>query len=89
MVPSDLDNADNVTRASLFLALRYVPKGRLGVTDWLAKQEGIVTDLNDVDNPHVSDVGVEYRNRLYSSFFEAVPREWVVWRLCSTDASWS
>lgn len=68
--PIDLDNADNVTRASLFLGLKVRADVPLGVTDWLACQEGVVTDLEAVNDEFVQE-WVGYRSRLYTAFFEA------------------
>ena len=66
----DLDNADNVTRASLFLGHRVTGKVPIGVADWLAVQDAVVVDLRDVDNEFVQE-WLRYRERLYSEFFEA------------------
>lgn len=70
----DLDNADNVTRASLFIGLKVCADVPLGVTDWLAAQDSVVTDLSAVDNEFVQR-WVEYRNRLYTAFFDADSHE--------------
>ena len=68
--PIDLDNADNITRASLFLGLKVRPEVPLGVTDWLACQDHIPTGLEAIENDAVKE-WITYRNRLYSAFFDA------------------
>jgi HD superfamily phosphohydrolase len=68
--PIDLDNADNVTRASLFLGLKVRGEVPILVTDWLASQPSIVTDLESVENDAVKE-WISYRNQLYTAFFEA------------------
>jgi len=68
--PLDLDNADNVTRSCLFLGLRVSADVPLGVADWLASQETLVTDLNRVRDDAVK-TWLSYRDRLYTAFFEA------------------
>lgn len=68
--PIDLDNADNVTRSSFFLGFKVRGEVPILVTDWLASQDRIVTDLNDVENEGVKE-WVFYRNRLYTAFFDA------------------
>jgi hypothetical protein len=68
--PIDLDNADNVTRSCFFLGLKVRGEVPLLVTDWLASQERIVTDLDQVENPGVRE-WISYRNQLYTAFFEA------------------
>jgi HD superfamily phosphohydrolase len=70
----DLDNADNVTRACLFLGLRIDPQVPLGVTDWLAAQEHSVADLSSVDNTSVRQ-WLSYREHLYEMFFQAEASE--------------
>jgi HD superfamily phosphohydrolase len=66
----DLDNADNVTRASLFLGLKVEADVPRGVADWLATQSHIPTDLDAVEDDAVKE-WITYRNRLYSAFFDA------------------
>lgn len=66
----DLDNADNVTRASLFLGQEVTGEVPLGVADWLAVQDGVVTELGEVVNEAVQKWLV-YRERLYTAFFDA------------------
>ena len=66
----DLDSADNVTRASLFTGAKVCADVPLGVADWLALQDHMVTDLDTVDNSAVRQ-WVVYRNELYTSFYEA------------------
>lgn len=70
----DLDNADNVTRASLYLGLKVCAQVPLGVTDWLAAQPSAVTDLSDVDDMFVQQ-WIQYRRRLYTAFFDADAHE--------------
>lgn len=72
--PLDLDNADNVTRASLFLGFKVRAEVPLAVADWLALQSHTVTDLEDVDNEAVKE-WITYRNQLYTAFFEAEDAE--------------
>ena len=66
----DLDNADNVTRASLFLGQEVTREVPLGVADWLAVQDGVVTELGEVLNEAVQK-WLGYRERLYAAFFSA------------------
>ena len=68
--PIDLDNADNVTRASRFLGLSVRPEVPLGVVDWLACQDHIPTGVDAIENEAVRE-WISYRNRLYSAFFDA------------------
>jgi HD superfamily phosphohydrolase len=68
--PIDLDNADNVTRSSFFLGLKVSGEVPLLVTDWLASQASIVTDLESIDNEGVKR-WISYRDQLYTAFFEA------------------
>ena len=70
----DLDNADNVTRASLFLGHKVTGRVPIGVVDWLAQQDGVVADLGNVDDECVQE-WLRYRERLYSEFFEAQAAE--------------
>jgi hypothetical protein len=68
--PIDLDNADNVTRSSLFLGLKISGEVPLHVTDWLASQHSVVTELDSVEDASVKE-WISYRNRLYTAFFDA------------------
>lgn len=68
--PIDLDNADNVTRAAHYLGIRVDSRIPLQVADWLATQQSTVADLDSIDNDAVRK-WVEYRNSLYTAFFEA------------------
>ena len=70
----DLDNADNVARASLFLGHEVSGRVPMGIADWLAEQDGVVADLGNVDNECVR-AWIRYRERLYSEFFEAESAE--------------
>jgi HD superfamily phosphohydrolase len=66
----DLDNADNVTRACLYLGWdvdRDLPR-RLAI--WLAQQPGLPVEIESVRDQDVR-MWLEYRHRLYSAFFEA------------------
>lgn len=66
----DLDNADNITRASLLLGLKVSPDVPLGVTDWLACQDSGIAELSTVEDASVRE-WIAYRDRLYTAFFEA------------------
>jgi HD domain-containing protein len=68
--PLDLDNADNVTRSSFFLGLKVSGEIPILVTDWLASQSSIVTDLESVEEYGVKE-WISYRSQLYTAFFEA------------------
>jgi len=68
--PLDLDNADNVTRSSFFLGLKVRGEVPLLVSDWLASQPSIVTDIESVEDAAVKE-WISYRNQLYTAFFEA------------------
>jgi HD superfamily phosphohydrolase len=70
----DLDNADNVTRACLFLGIKIDRAVPLGVADWLAAQEYAVADLSCVDNISVRQ-WLSYREQLYEMFFNAEATE--------------
>jgi HD superfamily phosphohydrolase len=68
--PIDLDNADNVTRSSFFLGLKVDAEVPLHVTDWLASQETIATNLDSIDDEWVRK-WISYRDQLYTAFFDA------------------
>jgi HD superfamily phosphohydrolase len=66
----DLDNADNVTRACMYMGWevdRDLPR-RLAI--WLAEQQGLPVEIESVRHDDVRK-WLEYRQRLYSAFFEA------------------
>ncbi len=68
--PIDLDNADNVTRSAFFLGLKVRGEVPILVTDWLATQASIVTDLEAVEDEGVRE-WISYRSQLYTAFFDA------------------
>jgi len=70
----DLDNADNVTRASLYLGIDVDRNVPLGVADWLAVQETVPLDLDKTDNEAVVK-WMQYRRRLYHAFYVSSDEE--------------
>ena len=70
----DLDNADNVTRASLHLGIDVDKQVPLGVADWLATQEGVPLNLRDVREESVVK-WLRYRRQLYSAFYNSSDEE--------------
>lgn len=64
----DLDNADNVTRACLFLGLDVNKKLPLRLVEWLAAVERIPDDLSSVSSDFVQE-WLEYRDFAYRNFF--------------------
>ena len=70
----DLDNADNVTRACLYLGIRVDPTVPERIADWLADQPGPVSDLGAVSDVAVHE-WIGYRNALYGAFYTASAEE--------------
>jgi hypothetical protein len=70
----DLDNADNVTRACLYLGLEVDRSVPLRLAEWLAGQSSRPMNLSEIDNPAVQQ-WVRYRSELYRIFFESSDRE--------------
>ena len=70
----DLDNADNVTRASLHMGMEVDRQVPLTIADWLAAQEQIPLNLGDVREDAVAK-WLEYRRKLYSAFFNSSDEE--------------
>ena len=70
----DLDNADNVTRASLHMGFKVDSQVPLGVVDWLADQESIPLNLADVREEAVVE-WLRYRRQLYGAFYNSSEEE--------------
>lgn len=70
----DLDNADNVTRACVYLGLEVDHNVPLQITDWLATQNRMPTDLASIGAEYISK-WLEYRRQLYSRFFNSTEDE--------------
>jgi HD superfamily phosphohydrolase len=70
----DLDNIDNVTRASLSLAINIDRNVPLAIIDWLASTDGIPLDLSLESNSSVQ-AWLNYKNEMYSKFFNSSDEE--------------
>jgi hypothetical protein len=70
----DLDNADNVTRASLHLGIEVDKQVPLGIADWLATQEGVPVNLGEVREESVVK-WLRYRRELYGAFYDSSEEE--------------
>ncbi|MGI8738763.1 MAG: HD domain-containing protein [Gammaproteobacteria bacterium] len=70
----DLDNADNVTRACLYLGVQVDPSVPLRIAEWLAEQSSPPTELTEVRNGAVQE-WLQYRSELYKTFFESSEQE--------------
>ncbi len=70
----DLDNADNVTRACLYLGLNVRRDLPLYLADWLANQESTPTDIATVKAEAVQE-WLYYRRWLYERFFTCSDEE--------------
>ncbi len=66
----DLDNADNVTRACMYLGIEVDKQVPLGIADWLARQSHAPTDLSEQTQPEVT-TWLSYRRELYRCFYNA------------------
>lgn len=64
----DLDNADNVTRACLYLGMEIDKTVPIRIAEWLADQPTIPTDIEEVSHPAIA-AWREYRRDLYSRFY--------------------
>ncbi|MGE0680735.1 MAG: HD domain-containing protein [Candidatus Binatia bacterium] len=70
----DLDNADNVTRACLYLGIDVDASVPIKIAEWLGEQEHLPPDLEEASNPWVVK-WLEYRRKLYQAFFESSHEE--------------
>jgi hypothetical protein len=70
----DLDNADNVTRACLYMGMEVDRRLPMRLAEWLARQKAPPVELSRVRNPDVQ-LWRDYRRRLYSAFFDASDEE--------------
>jgi hypothetical protein len=70
----DLDNADNVTRACMYLGMEVDRRLPMRLAEWLAGQYGPSVGLDKTNNPDVR-LWREYRSRLYTAFFESSAEE--------------
>jgi DNA modification methylase len=64
----DLDNIDNVTRASLFLGIEVDRKVPLALVDWLSQYDKVPTELESSTNVCVTE-WIGYKNKMYGKFF--------------------
>ncbi len=72
--PLDLDNADNVTRACLYLGLNVSRQLPIALAEWLGRREGPPLDLESIEDPEVR-TWIEYRRWLYQAFYESSDEE--------------
>lgn len=70
----DLDNADNVVRASVHMGLDVDRRLPLALADWLAERTAPPIELENEHEPAVQE-WVGYRARMYQEFFESGPEE--------------
>lgn len=70
----DLDNIDNVSRASLFLGINVSKQVAYDVVDWLANFNTVPTDLENESNQSVLS-WIGYKNKMYSKFFNSHEEE--------------
>ena len=70
----DLDNADNVTRACLYMGINVDRRLPVQLADWLADRRSPPIELESVADPRVR-LWMSYRNRMYTSFFESSNEE--------------
>lgn len=70
----DLDNADNVMRACLYLGIRVEREVPVQIADYLAAQEHRPVNLNDIRVSCV-EKWLDYRDQLYQHFFKANTEE--------------
>lgn len=70
----DLDNIDNVVRASLYMGLRVDPRMPLALAEWLASQATMPLALSDSPEPLVKK-WLTLRDELYRSFYESSDEE--------------
>jgi HD superfamily phosphohydrolase len=70
----DLDNADNVTRASMFMGWPVDSKVPLDIVSWLATQTEPPVDLSKSKIDAVQ-IWLEYRDRLYETFYKSSDEE--------------
>lgn len=66
----DLDNIDNVTRASVFLGIDVDRKIPYHMVDWLVNFESAPTELEMIDNASVQ-TWIGYKNEMYSKFYNS------------------
>lgn len=64
----DLDNADNVLRACLYMGINVDRAVPIRIAEWLADQPSIPTGIEGVSEPSVA-AWREYRRTLYSRFY--------------------
>jgi len=70
----DLDNADNVTRASLYLGIDVNRQDPLALADWLARQDRLPLDLECIEELPVQR-WLGYRRELYMRFYASNDEE--------------
>ena len=70
----DLDNIDNVVRASLYTGARVDPNLSLALVEWLANQATMPLALSDSSEPLVQK-WLALRNELYQRFYESSDEE--------------
>lgn len=70
----DLDNADNVTRASLYLGIEVDKQVPISIADWLSTQDSVPLNLGDVREEAVVK-WLRYRRQLYGAFYNSSEEE--------------
>lgn len=70
----DLDNAENVIRACLYLGIEVDKSLPLRIARWLAKQDSPPVNLEQNHSTEVID-WLKYRTKLYSRFYESSDEE--------------
>jgi HD superfamily phosphohydrolase len=66
----DLDNIDNVSRASMLMGIQVDRRVPRALTDWLASYGAAPTDIESNQHPAVV-AWLGYRNQMYRLFFES------------------
>jgi HD superfamily phosphohydrolase len=70
----DLDNADNVTRATMFMGFRVDPAVPERLAHWLATQERAPLNLTESEIPDIR-AWLSYRTAMYGAFYSASAEE--------------
>ncbi len=66
----DIDNIDNLLRASIYLGYDVEKNLGINLIKWLVGFKSVPTDIKNCDNPSVQK-WLHHRNELYSSFFNS------------------
>lgn len=70
----DLDNIDNVIRASLHMGINVDSYIAYQLVDWLSQHDGVPSNLATDDEPAVKK-WFDYRNQMYKLFYQATDQE--------------